>query len=177
MAKGQLVLPPQFSRRLLASSLLSLVSLASAAYNGCNGCLGCATLVLLTSINYWRHPLFGAFSLPLAPPAHPLALSFPFAWLCIGVRRNLDILACAGSLAYQLSVAAKGEPGPRNAYFSSVAAGLGCYGFSRYYSFTRCNKDVSSWFHCGLHFFGNVGNLILYDSLGVNWLGWKRKSD
>ena len=61
----------------------------------------------------------------------------------------------------------------RNAYFLSVAAGLGCYGCSRYFSFTRNDKDTSSCFHCGLHAMGNVGNLILYDSLGVNWLGWR----
>lgn len=106
-------------------------------------------MVLLTSVNYWRHPVFG-------------------------LRRNLDMLTCACSLSYQLLLAVtEVEPAPRNAYLATVVAGLGCYGCSRYYSFVLRDKDISSRFHCGLHVLGNMGNLVLYDSMGVNQLGWK----
>ncbi|KAL1528590.1 hypothetical protein AB1Y20_009930 [Prymnesium parvum] len=144
-----LVLPPHLSRRILCVSFLSVASVASAAYNECKGSVVCATLVLLTSINYWRHPVFG--------------------W-----RRNLDIAVCAGSLSYQLGLAATAAPPTaRDAYFAMVAAALSCYGCSRYFSFARGDKELASRFHCALHCLGNLGNVLLYDSLHTNWMGWK----
>ena len=149
-ATSKLVLPPQYSRRIFYTSFLSLASVGSAAYNDCRGCVACAALVMFTSLNYWRHPVFG-------------------------MRRNLDMLTCAVSLSYQLGLAAhSAEPAPRNAYFLSVVGGIGCYGCSRLYSFARADKNTASKFHCLLHVACNVGNLILYDSLGVNWLNWPR---
>ena len=145
-SKLKLILPPQYSRRILYTSFLSLASVGSAAYNDCRGCVVCAAMVMLTSLNYWRHPVFG-------------------------IRRNLDMAVCAASLSYQLGLAAHSvEPAPRNAYFLTVVAGIGCYGCSRFFSFAYGDKNTASKFHCLLHVAGNVGNLILYDSLGVNWL-------
>ena len=81
-AKGaaRLVLPPQFSKRIFYMSFFGLASVIAAAYNDCHCCLVCAVCVFVTSINYWRHPT-------------------------LGVRRNVDMVTCAISLAYQMRLA------------------------------------------------------------------------
>jgi hypothetical protein len=146
---AQRVLPVQYSLRIFRGSFLAIGSVVSAWYNELPGCMACSCLVLATSLNYWRYPIFG-------------------------VRRSADMLACACSLTYQLNLAANtAAPTPRNAYFATVMSGVGCYGASRYFNFVRRNPDVSSWFHCLLHACGNVGNVILYDSLGTNRVGWQ----
>ena len=149
MRDGQLVTQPRFSRRILRVSFLSLLSVASAAYNRCHGCALCALLVFCNSVNYWRHPVFG--------------------W-----RRNLDMLVAGFTLMYQLALTAQLlSPAPRAAYLASVGVGVGCYATSRLLSFTYGRKDISSWFHVALHVTANIGNLLLYDALGSNWLGWE----
>lgn len=136
------VCPPHFSRRLLYSSSLTAVSVCSALYNELpeNGVL--ATLVLVCSLNYWRHPVFG--------------------W-----RRNVDMAAAGTGLLYQLGVSAPQADEPaRTAYACSVALCCGCYGFSRFFAFTCQNYNASSLWHAALHCCGNGGNLLLYDALG-----------
>ena len=144
------VLPPEFSRRILTASVFGLASVASSLYNDLPDCAVCASLVVFTSLNYWRNPVYG-------------------------LRRHMDMAACAGALTYQLSVAAKqADTAPRAAYLLAVAAGGSCYVFARRADLVLKNKDLASRWHVALHLCGNLSNLMLYDSLGVNYCQWER---
>ena len=149
---GALVLPPHLSKRLYYSSFLILGSITSSITNNLPQGLCLSALVLCTSLNYWRHPVFG--------------------W-----RRNVDILAAVSSLAFQCLVTSSQAPGgARSAYLFTVGCGGLCYLRSRHIGVKFRGREgteaSSSLWHMGLHVFGNLGNLILYDSLGVNYLGW-----
>ena len=54
-----LVLPPKFSRILLCTSCGTLATIYKAATAGRKGCTILTTLLLLTSVNYWRNPRYG----------------------------------------------------------------------------------------------------------------------
>jgi len=147
-AKPKLVLPPQYSIRILRISTLTLASIGAAVYNELplNVCL--ATTVFLTSVNYWRNPTFG--------------------W-----RRNLDIVCAVGSLSFQaVFTAYDAALAARHAYWTAVASGGCCYLVGLYCGRVLKNFNLSSALHCGVHVCGNVGNLILYDSLGANHVGF-----
>lgn len=145
-SRGKLVLPPIYSRRILMASTLMCTSVASALYNRLPDNAMLAVLVLCSSVNYWRHPVLGA-------------------------RRYFDMVCAIGSLAYQCFYTSQRTSKPaRHAYWMTVAAGGSCYLVGRYFSFSRRMYNVSSSLHVCLHVFGNVGNLLLYDSLGVNLL-------
>lgn len=119
-------------------------SIVSATYNELpdNALLAC--LVLFSSVNYWRHPVVGA-------------------------RRTFDMLCACGSLAYQCCYTSwKTSERARHTYWATVLAGGSCYLVGRYFSFTRKMYNVSSSLHVMLHVFGNIGNVVLYDSLGAN---------
>ena len=147
MAPEKLVLPPRFSRRILIASTLTWSSIASAAYNALPINFVLAASVYATTLNYWRYPVFG--------------------W-----RRNVDMLCSFGALGYQAVVTAyQTSDAGRHMYWAAICCGGGCYALARYVSKTRGNLDVGSKFHVGVHVMGNVGNLILYDSLGANVLG------
>merc|ERR1712087_214272 len=145
---ARLVVPPPFSRRLLISSLQTSVSVIAAAANGIWDSCFLATLVLTTSVNYWRRPTLG--------------------W-----RRNVDIAVAGGSLLYQLVYSSSfADEKSRSLYRLTVVLGMACYGCSRYFTFARGDYNVSTIFHSGLHFFGNAGNVVLYDAIGHNALGF-----
>ena len=137
----QLVLPPQYSQRILLASCMMTSSVVSAWINNCPDNCALAFLVLCSSLNYWRHPVYG-------------------------LRRSFDMLCANGSLAYQLFYTSQftSERG-RAAYWATVAAGGLCYFLGRRFGRTG-NFNVSSSLHCCLHLCGNIGNLLLYDSLG-----------
>ena len=153
-----LVLPPQFSRRILCASSLMLLSFYAGLYNGLHDNAFLALLVFCSSINYWRLPVLG--------------------W-----RRSFDMCCANGSLAYQFfytSTFTSAEA--RTAYRLTVAAGgvfyMAARSFNRYLGASPKTRPLalnySSACHVCLHICGNVGNLLLYDSLGVNWAGWPR---
>lgn len=146
--KPVLVLPPQYSRRILMASSVMTISAVSAYRNGCYDNCALAMLVLSSSLNYWRHPIFG-------------------------IRRSMDMVCAMGSLSYQVFFTSqKCTREARFAYWATVFCGCSCYLAARHFSFRYRNFNVSSAFHVGLHMFGNLGNLILYDSLGpYNYLG------
>ena len=75
-----LVLPPKFSRILLFTSFGTLATIYKAAITGRKGCAILTTLLLLTSVNYWRNPRYG-------------------------FRRNLDIFVVALNLLWYSYVA------------------------------------------------------------------------
>ena len=149
MSASKLVLPPQYSRRILIASSVMSASAVSAYYNGCYDNCVLAVLVLCSSLNYWRHPTFG-------------------------VRRSFDMLCANGSLAYQVfytSQRSECSSKARMAYLFTVMCGGTCYFAARRFNFRYRNLNISSALHVCLHLFGNLGNLILYDSLGANALG------
>ena len=144
---AKLVLPPQYSKRILRVSALTLVSISSAIYNELPFNCGLAATVMFTSVNYWRHPTFG-------------------------LRRNVDIVCACGALGYQaLFTAYDTTPAGRCAYWLAVAAGGCCYLLAFYNGRFLGNLNRASKLHVGVHLFGNLGNVMLYDSLGANLLG------
>lgn len=147
--RPKLVLPQQYSARILRISFLTLASIGSSIYHGqwINTCL--SSLVFFTSVNYWRNPTFG--------------------W-----RRNFDIVCAVGALSYQgIATAYQTKyPGARHIYWAAVSAGLAFYAMAFYSGRVLKNLNYSSALHCGVHICGNIGNLILYDSLGKNCLGF-----
>lgn len=147
MAHGELVLPTQYSRRILRFSTLTLFSIASALYNGLFVNATLAIVVFCTSINYWRHPLFG--------------------W-----RRNLDIGCVCIAFSYQISFTATHTSAlARHAYYLTMFTGSVCYLASLYAGRILRDDATDSLLHVCLHICGNVGNLLLYDSLGANTFG------
>lgn len=77
-----------------------------------------------------------------------------------GWRRNLDICAVFACGAYQALVLA-----PVSAhgvsYAVTVCMGVVCYVFAN----SVDDPNIRSWSHVGVHFMGNVGNVILYSGL------------
>ncbi|KAG9415367.1 hypothetical protein AC1031_008809 [Aphanomyces cochlioides] len=129
-----LVLPPQYSSRLFRSSWLTAASVYSAAHHDNWICFGMTLLVLLTSLNYWRHPVHG--------------------W-----RRNLDMSAVFLGFAYHIySSLFCASSYHQLFYYAFVVKTAYCYSQAR----AAPNKDVSSRWHMTMHLVGNVGNLILY---------------
>ena len=133
-----LVLPPHYSSRIVNISYLMLVSLATSLFRTLYLCSLCTLAVFITSQLYWRHPTKGR-------------------------RRLLDMIISASSLLYHIMLATFYVPNPASqiAYFGAVLIGVGCYLIARH---LKC-KDMSSRLHCLLHIFGNVSNVILYNSL------------
>ena len=141
-----LVLPPQYSQRILYASSLMTASIVSAVYNDCPDNAFLAALVLFSSINYWRHPV-------------------------LGLRRHFDMVCAIGSLGYQCVYTSQyTSPTARHLYWGTVLAGGSCYLIGRHFTFKYRAFNVSSALHVCLHVFGNLGNLLLYDSLGMNKL-------
>ncbi|KDO16297.1 hypothetical protein SPRG_18167 [Saprolegnia parasitica CBS 223.65] len=132
-----LVTQPQYSSRLLKSSCLTALSAFSAAKKDLWSCSLVATLVLLTSINYWRHPTMG--------------------W-----RRNMDMLAVAGGLLYHMYLSLSCEVQfYQYLYYALMAKSVFCY----FKSITCPNKSISYLWHIGMHAVGNLGTLALYVGL------------
>ena len=77
------------------------------------------------------------------------------------------------SVGYQFFVCMPQLPSTpaRVVYVATLAASGFCYFRARSFGLSG-DKDTSSWWHCGLHLCGGVGNLILYDALGRNAAGW-----
>lgn len=145
--------PAHLSRRLLLSALfhgpLTTISAVSNGQfdRGSSGCGWCAALIMLTSINYWRHPL-------------------------LGMRRSVDMISSAGCFIYQLRASASAPTGACVAYYSASTGILGCYALSRYCNFVLGNKYLACRFHLMVHACTGFGSLVLYDALGRNAARW-----
>jgi hypothetical protein len=103
--------------------------------------------VFLTSVNYWRRPIYG--------------------W-----RRNLDMGYVAAALTYQNYRAYHAYYYTMNLehsfallYYALMLFGIGCYPASIY---LYKKKDLwrSTYVHCLLHIVGNIANMVLYSGLG-----------
>ncbi|KAF0697789.1 Aste57867_11548 [Aphanomyces stellatus] len=129
-----LVLPPRFSSRLFRSSWLTAASVYSAAHHDLWACFAMTLVVLLTSLNYWRHPVHG--------------------W-----RRNIDMFAVFAGSAYHLYCSFSCASSLHQLlYYAFVSKTIYCYSQAR----AAPNKDISSRWHMTMHLVGNVGNLVLY---------------
>ncbi|OQR90536.1 hypothetical protein THRCLA_09294 [Thraustotheca clavata] len=138
-----LVTQPQYSSRLLKSSCLTAFSALSAARHDLWMCSLIATLVLLTSINYWRYPTKG--------------------W-----RRNMDMFAVAGGLVYHLYLSLSCQVQfYQILYYVLIANSIFCY----FKSITCPNKNISYLWHIGMHAVGNMGTLALYYGLSHGFHG------
>ena len=155
--RDHLVLPPRFSRRILLASSLMLLSCATAVHNGLMDNALLALLVFCSSINYWRYPI-------------------------VGWRRSVDMCCACGSLAYQVFYTSRYTTSrARLCYVGTVALGGLFYSLARALNRTLgaipgrrdLALNISSACHVALHVCGNVGNLILYDALGTNWMRWE----
>ncbi|KAJ3342604.1 hypothetical protein HDU91_000514 [Kappamyces sp. JEL0680] len=116
------------------------ISMLFASLNELYVCFACSVVVYTTSLIYWNHPLKG------------------------NKRRTIDMLASSLSLAYHVYLALElTSLGWKAAYFTLMMFGLWCYGNARR---ETCLDRASRW-HCGLHFFGNCSNVVLYMGLGL----------
>lgn len=95
-----LILPPEFSQRIVFISYLMLVSMSVAFLYELYSCCCCAFSVFLSSQMYWRHPVKG-------------------------LRRNLDIFISISSLAYHVFLSFWSSA--QGLYLLCVFMGVGCY--------------------------------------------------
>jgi hypothetical protein len=140
----KLVLPPHLSKYLFRSSFLAIISVIAAVHNQRLDCLICALPLWLTSVNYWRHPTHG-------------------------LRRHMDIATACSTCVYQLYIALEAPGSAPTVYFMAVACGMGCYANA------RCSAPrsfIGCMWHLGLHLWGNIASVLLYDALGHNYLKW-----
>lgn len=91
-----------------------------------------------------------------------------------GFRRNADMVLSTSAGAFHVIWGACALPSAqaKHAHMVLVTAALGCYGMARYQGRYQKNHNASSWWHVGLHVSGNLSNVLLYDALGPNRLGW-----
>ena len=92
-----MILPKQYSQRIFKSSFLTLISVATSIHFKLYNFTLVTTSVFLTSVNYWRRPVYG--------------------W-----RRNIDIFTSVSGCIYQtLHVRSN------RLYFVCIALGILCY--------------------------------------------------
>uniref|UniRef100_K3W6P6 Uncharacterized protein n=1 Tax=Globisporangium ultimum (strain ATCC 200006 / CBS 805.95 / DAOM BR144) TaxID=431595 RepID=K3W6P6_GLOUD len=133
------VLPPQYSSRLFRSSFTTCFSVYLAARNELWYCAAMAFLVLMTSLNYWRHPV-------------------------VGWRRTVDMTAVFLGMVYHLYCSSYVVNRMYQVFYVLfIFKTAYCYMRAR----DAANKDVSSAWHCGVHIMGNLGNMLLYTGLAV----------
>jgi hypothetical protein len=140
---------PGFGHRLFWSSTTSIVSVYSAWHNDLIFGFFRSLMVMCTSLIYWYYPIDG-------------------------YRRKIDMICANGGIGFQLIYTAAELPLiPRVIYTGTVFACMGCYINARYYGRRKIpDFDISTRWHMLIHLFGNIGNLILYDGLGKNYMGW-----
>ena len=141
---GALILPPQYSARILRATALMSFSFICAISNSCWDSAALTFIVFCTSINYWRRPT-------------------------LGIRRTIDMICTIFALSYQLFYSSRfASQAAQQVYYIAVACGGTCYLVGR--TIFKGNHNVSSSLHVLLHICANIGNCILYDALGLNAL-------
>lgn len=130
----QPIFQPRHSRILFAASWLFLLSGLYAAYQGHYDLAICPAGIFVTSINYWRHPIYG--------------------W-----RRNLDILIVKLATFYQLTRALTAQHGL--IFYTGYAIAFTCYPISNHY-LAQGRHLESVTLHALLHIFSNISCIILF---------------
>uniref|UniRef100_A0A6C0E706 Uncharacterized protein n=1 Tax=viral metagenome TaxID=1070528 RepID=A0A6C0E706_9ZZZZ len=128
------ILYPKQCELILKFSFLSLGTSMYAVYNGRYDFAMCSGGVFLTSINYWKNPTY--------------------SW-----RRNLDILYVNFVLMYQIYHAYESKY--MMEYYVLMFSAISFYPIGHYY-YAKKRYWISTYAHCALHFFANLGNLVLY---------------
>ena len=134
----RLVLPRQYSQRILRRSFNTVFCSSVAIMSARADYAVIAIGTMLTSINYWRRPIRG------------------------GAARAIDMTYVAASFAYQCWRAPLELSGRRHAaYWALAAVTISCYVRARSFG-KQGDLDASSRWHSRIHLFGNVANAILY---------------
>ena len=137
----------KYSRRLFYSSFLAILSVYSAWYNRLYYATIRSFLVLCTSVLYWNDPKEGFI-------------------------RKIDMISANGCIGYQwLYDSMKLSMIPWTFYTATIIGCLLCYFNARHYGRKpRPDFDMASRWHMCIHILGNIGNLILYDGIGRQYL-------
>ena len=144
MNVDKLVLEPRFSKRIYNSCYQAVVSTAFAHYLGLHAYGGLGWAIMLMSLNYWRHPI-------------------KTSW-----RRYCDMaLSGVGAFVQMYTVWARLMPhhATHRSYFLGycffLLGSFFFYGCARYSE----SENLSSGFHCCLHFMTSGSNIVLYSAL------------
>lgn len=140
------ILEPEYASYIYRLSFISFFSFIYALYCECYDLAAVPGGVFLTSINYWREPVYG--------------------W-----RRNLDMSYVASSLVYQNYRAYHLLSSPSQTpalitYYTLMGIGMMCYSLSVH---LYKKKDIwsSTYVHCLVHVLANTANVFLYNRVGV----------
>mmetsp|Transcript_81015 Transcript_81015/g.229499 ORF Transcript_81015/g.229499 Transcript_81015/m.229499 type:complete len:168 (-) Transcript_81015:159-662(-) len=145
-SEEEVMMPAEFSPKLLRSSWLTLGAIAASLYFGQWDCCLGACLVLGASLNYWRRAVKGT-------------------------RRNVDMLCAFGGLLYQLFLRSPELLDKQLHFvFAAYLAGLACGAAS--YLHARVNGarkrfGRASDSHRWLHFWGNASSVVLCYGLSL----------
>ncbi len=119
---------------ILYVSVVNALSSMYAIYNGHYRCSILVAAVFLTSINYWRHPIY--------------------CW-----RRTLDVAVVLFSWSTMLIVALFSEHCLRYYILSAIA--MSCYPISHYFANNNM-PSMEVLFHSYLHILGNLALFVLF---------------
>jgi hypothetical protein len=146
------ILEPEYASCIYRVSFISFLSSIYAIYCECYDLAPVPGGVFLTSINYWRNPVYG--------------------W-----RRNLDMSYVASALIYQnyrayhLLMSSSSSSSSSSShmpallvYYTLTGISMGCYCLSlQLYK----KKDIwgSTYVHCLVHLLANIANIFLYNQV------------
>lgn len=132
-----LIFQPKYSKKIFYISFLSLIPTILSYYYGMYTIMMMPLSVWITSLNYWRHPIYG--------------------W-----RRNLDISVVLSGVCYQLYYVSSCK---YNVYvLTCTFSGTCCYILSWVFTFKK-HENISCLFHCGVHLLANLSLLFLITGL------------
>ena len=119
------------------SSFLTALSVVAAWRCGAPVFGAGPSLVLLSSLNYWRHPQRETR------------------------RRTLDLIVVRTGLAWQVLLSAcRCQPGWAPRLLGGYSVGASCYAVGRVLTVRR-QLWAGAWVHCGVHVFANLGNVLV----------------
>ena len=138
------ILEPEYASCIYRVSFISFFSFMYALHCECYDLAAVPGGVFLTSINYWREPVYG--------------------W-----RRNLDMSYVACALIYQNYRAYHLLSSPSQmpallTYYTLMGIGMMCYSLSVH---LYKKKDIwsSTYVHCLVHVLANIANVVLYSGI------------
>jgi hypothetical protein len=129
-----------FARIIYRVSHFSILSATYALYRGHYDLALVPGGVFLTSIQYW---------------SDPTNLT----------KRHIDMAYVTTALVYQI-IRARGYE-HASWYYGVVSLAVSMYPLSIYFQ-QKGNDEVSTFFHCLVHIFGNIANFVLYSGPSLN---------
>jgi len=137
------ILKPEYASCIYRISFISFLSSIYAIQCECYDLAAVPGGVFLTSINYWRNPVYG--------------------W-----RRNLDMSYVACALIYQnyraYHLLSSSQSQALLAYYTLMGICIVCYNLSVH---LYKKKDIwsSTYVHCLVHVLANIANVVLYSGI------------